>query len=158
EPHPMHRFLLCPLVVLACLATSPCALASKEMQGQFEELAKQILDVTSDEPVTIGVFSQTGLPNSNAGPGLEGMLRDALLQRSTHSVHPDAKYEIKGDYAYVASQDDRYAGLKIIKIEIRIIDKQTATTLQTIPLTIELVYTQSVAELAQVTASIPQVK
>lgn len=149
----MRRIILPLLILLGLLCATPPVFASKEVQEKFGELAKRILDTTKNQPVSVGVFSQTGLPDSNAGPGLEGILADELSRAAPGSVKDDAKFEIKGDYSYAKTRDTALQGLKIIKIDVRIIEKEFSEVLLSIPLTLD--FTQSVAELTQLTASIP---
>lgn len=151
----MKRFLSVALLSLAAAVPTRPAEASPEVREKFTELAKRIVDTTKGQPVTVGIFSQTGLPDSNAGPGLEGILTDELNRLQSGIVSVDAKYEVKGDYAYARPRGGDETGLKVIKVKVRIIEKEFSEDLLTVPLDVTLDQTRTVAEMLQVTASLP---
>ncbi|MCA9093233.1 MAG: hypothetical protein KDA68_07075 [Planctomycetaceae bacterium] len=143
------------VIALCILLQADLCEASPELRDKLLGVAETILKVTKNEPVTVGVFSPTGLPDSNSGPGFEGALTDALNQISKGSVSPEAKIEIKGDYAYAKSQNPLSSGLKVIKLKVRIIDKEFAQDLADFdPIEVLLDGTNTIAEIVQITARI----
>ena len=146
-------FLLIPMVLIE--APRPVE-ASQEMRDKMELLADTILKATKNQPVSIGIFSPTDLPETNSGPGIEATLIDALGRKLPGSVRPDAKFEVKGDYAFAKSRDPQQQDLtKVIKIKARIVDKEFSDDILQIPLEITFDATKTIAEVLQVTVSLP---
>lgn len=150
----MSRMHLLLTVLFVATAFRP-ATASPEVREKFRELADGVLKVTNGQPVAVGVFSQTSLRDTNAGPGLEQMLAFELNRLKPGIVRDDAKYEIKGDYAFAKSRDPAHEGLKVVKINIRVIDKEFAEELITFRPQVVLDHTRTVAEVLQITAALP---
>jgi hypothetical protein len=139
-------------IVLILAAGDGRAAAATELREKLGELAAEVLKATKNQPVSVGVFSPTGLPDANSGPGIEGVLRDELERLKKGVVQADAQFEVKGDYAFARSRDVAQGGLKVVKVTARIIDKEFSEELLTIPLKVELDHTQSLAAILQPTA------
>ncbi|MCA9118098.1 MAG: hypothetical protein KDA79_23665, partial [Planctomycetaceae bacterium] len=148
----MNRLLICILLMAAGMCRSQPVAAAAEVNRKLAELAAEVLRATRNQPVTVGVFSPTGLSETNSGPGIEGILQDELERLAAGSVRDDARFEVKGDYAFAKTRNSPNGNLKVIKITARIIDKQFAEDLLTIPLRVELNHTQSLAAVLQPTA------
>lgn len=144
-------------LIAALLSVDASAAASNELRDKLQSLAANILKATRNQPVTVGVFSGTGLPETNSGPGIEGELRNALNQLLAGCVKDDATFEVKGDYAFAKSTDPKNAGLKVAKIKARLIDKETGEEVLglNVSLDLQLDGTRTIAELIQVSASLP---
>ena len=105
------------------------------LDERLDQLAKKILETTQDKPVTLGVFSPTGLQGTNFGPGLRGRLQTALVSIKRGCVSKEAQFVVKGDYAFAKNRDDRDLP-RDIKITTRIIDSQFDEELVQIPIRI----------------------
>ena len=125
---------------------------SPELREKFGLLADKILKNTKNQPVTIGVFSHTGLPDSNSGVGLEEILREEIERRLKNGVRADARFEVKGDYAFARSRKKEHGGQRVIKIKVRIIEREFSEDLLEIPLQVALQGTRTIAEVIQATA------
>lgn len=150
----MLRYLLVLMATLFCFASGRPVNASPEIRERFAALATRILETTKQQAVSVGVFSPTGLPETNSGPGLEQILTHELNRLSPDVVKATALYEVKGDYAYARSRDTALEGLRIIKIRVRIIDKEFSEDLLTVPLECVLDHTRTVAQVLQLTGHI----
>ncbi|MCA9117727.1 MAG: hypothetical protein KDA79_21800 [Planctomycetaceae bacterium] len=148
----MNRLLICILLMAAGTCCPRPVAAAAEVNRKLAELAAEVLRATKNQPVTVGVFSPTGLSETNSGPGIEGILHDELERLAVGLVRDDARFEVKGDYAFAMSRNSPNGELKVIKITARIIDMQFAEDLLTIPLRVELDHTQSLAAVLQPTA------
>src|SRR5947209_143835 len=105
------------IVALASMANP--ASASDELRNSLKKLAEGILETTGHKQVSIGQFSPTGLPYSNAGVGIEQILKSELEVLEKGCVVEHAPYEVKGDYLLVTSHSDKER--KEIKIKARLI-------------------------------------
>jgi hypothetical protein len=123
-----------------------------ELQIQMRELAEQILKNTQNQPVRIGAFTATGLPHSNAGPGIEETLRAALESLHKGSVQQEARYEVKADYMMATGQADPDS--KEIKLVVHIFDTAEGKELLQIDKT-RLRATDTVAAITGVTGALP---
>lgn len=136
------------LALLAALLAAAPASASQELRDKIAGLAREILANTKQQPVTVGQFSPTGLPDSNSGPGVEQLLTAALGQLAK----ADARFEVKGDYALVKSKAD--PALREAKVTARLFDKDTGDELVHLRLDVRLNNTATIAEVLQVTAAL----
>src|SRR6185295_9314029 len=141
----LAKALVVAIAISGLVPTS--ARASAEIREKMAKLAEEILKVTKGEAVTVGVFSPTGLPESNSGPGIEATLRLELELRKKGIVQPGAKFEIKGDYAYARTRDPKLAGLRVIKVSAELIDTEFAEKLLQVPLEVILDATSSVGQI-----------
>jgi hypothetical protein len=142
------------LILLGALAAArPCA-GSAELRERFAVLAKEVLKTTKRQPVSVGVFSPTGLGDTNSGVGLEEVLRFELEREEKGIVRPDAKYEVKGDYAYARSRDERFKGLRVVKVIARVIEKEFSEAVLEAPLEVVLDGTRTIQEVLQVSAAL----
>lgn len=137
------------VVLLLTVIASP-AHATNELRNKLQLTAQNILKISRDQPVTVGQFSPTGLPDSNTGPGIEETLTKELEILSPGSVRANAKFEVKGDYAFVRSR--KSPELKEIKILVRLIDKEFGDEIANSRITTILTGTNSIAETLQLTA------
>jgi hypothetical protein len=112
-----------------------------------------ILANTKNQPVTVGQFSPTDLPSSNAAVGIEQVLVSQLKVLAATSVSADAMFEVKGDIGFVKSRAT--PELKAIKIIARIIRKEDNEELKELRVTAEMTDNKTLAEILQATASLP---
>jgi hypothetical protein len=143
-------------LLLAVVCLSPClgqAFASQELRDNMGKLARSVLANTKNRPVSVGQFSPTGLPDSNAGVGLERVLVTQLELISPGSVKADAPFEVKGDYALVRSKGD--PAMKEIKVTARLIEKESGEELVNFRMETRLNGNNSIAEVVQVTVALP---
>src|SRR5437868_5351662 len=103
-------------LALALTAPGKVSATSSQLQEGLAKIAKEILASTKDQPVSVGSFTPTKLPFSNAGTGIEEILKGELEQLHKGIVTTTALYEVKGDYALVVSPTD--PSLKEIKIVV----------------------------------------
>ena len=144
------------IVMLGIAASSATeARATEELRNELHRLAEQVLKLTKNQPVTVGVFSPTGLPASNSGPGIEGILSQELEVIRPGCVTKDAAYEVKGDYAFAKSRDPKSEGLKIIQIKTRLIDKEFNEDILQAPLEAVFTGNNTIAQIVQPTVSLP---
>lgn len=141
-------WLLAALVMFQTSTT----FATNELRDELSAKAKTILDISKNQPVTIGQFSPTGLPNTHSGPGIELILKDELESISKGIVRDDAKYEIKGDYGFFTSR--RNPSLKQVKISMRVIDTEFGEDVHKFEVKAEIGGNNSIAQMLQVTANI----
>ena len=127
--------------------------ASDELRAAMKSLAQRVRDTVKTNSVRVGVFSPTGQDNANSGPGFEAVLTDELNGLKQGFVRPDARIEVKGEYAYAKSRTQD--GLKVIKVTAKIVDLDFAEDLETIPFKVELSGTKTIAEILQLTGAIP---
>jgi len=120
------------------------------LDERLDQLAKKILETTQQKPVTLGVFSPTGLQGTNFGPGLRGRLQTALVAAKKGSVSGESNFVVKGDYAFAKNRDARDLP-RDIKITTRIIDSQFDEELVQIPIRIN--DSASIAQVLGVTGS-----
>lgn len=151
----MHRYVFIAAALSFAILTVDDAVASSETRSKFLALAQRILSETKNAAVSVGVFSQTGLNDSNAGPGLEQILTEELNRIIPGIVREDAKFVLKGDYAFAKTRNPADEGRKVIKITVRLIEKEFAEEVVRIPLHVQLGHTKTIAEILQVTASLP---
>lgn len=155
----MQWFKVSPLAIysLTFLLISPGEIGATttEIREKMAKLAQEILKITKQEPVAIGVFSPTGLPDSNSGPGLEAELKTALESLKAGSVLKTAKYEIKGDYAYAKTRNPEMGGIRVVKLNAVIIELEFNEPIVKLPIEVQLDHTASIGAITQVTASIP---
>src|SRR5262249_31360026 len=151
----MHRLQRIAIIsgLAAALAIPGQASASKELRDGIARIAKEILANTKDQPVSVGQFTPTNLPGSNAGVGLEQLLKLELEALHRGIVQANALYEVKGDYALVSSETT--PGLKEIKILARLIQTDSGEELVRLRSQIRLTGTSTLAELIQLTAALP---
>lgn len=91
-----------PFLVMAALLV-PCGQKSVQAEtkvvGSFDEViadaAVEVLKITANQPVIVGQFTPTFLPDSNSGPAIAELLKKAL---GHDLVKRDALFEVKGDY------------------------------------------------------------
>jgi hypothetical protein len=73
--------------------------AETKVVGSFDEVvadaAVQVLKITANQPVIVGQFTPTFLPDSNSGPAIAELLKKAI---GNDFVKRDALFEVKGDY------------------------------------------------------------
>ncbi|GEM_PF-1690992 len=150
----MFRYSIALLTVAVSLISVSSTNAAPEIRSRFAELAVRILETTKQQSVSVGVFSPTGLPETNSGPGLEEILTDELNRIAPGVVKPTAQYEVKGDYAFARSRDTELENLRVIKIRVRIIDKEFSEDLLTVPLQCALHHTRTVAQVLQLTGHV----
>lgn len=143
------RFVFTPLLMVTLSST---AFATPELRQQMEVLAKDVLANTKQQAVTIGQFSGTGLPNSNSGPGIEQVLKEALEAQQRGAVRDDAKFEVKGDYLLVPSKTN--PALKAVRVKARILELETGEELKESRIDVELGGNNTIAEVLQVTAAL----
>jgi hypothetical protein len=144
---------LAPLLAILVLAAIPGpARPSAELRARMAALAADILKNTRGEPVRVGQFSPTGLPDSNVGPGFEALLRQQLEAVKKGSVQAKARYEVKGDYALVKSRTD--PNLREIRVTARLIE-ETGDELKDLRVVARLEGNKTLAEVLQVTAKLP---
>jgi hypothetical protein len=129
------------------------ARASQELRDEMAKLARAVLGNTKNQPVTVGQFSPTGLPDSNAGLGIEQILAAALEAANRGSVRGDARYEVKGDYALVQSRTNN--ALKELRITARLIEKATGEEVTDLRVAVNLNGNNTIAEIVQLTAALP---
>ena len=150
---PRLKWIAIILGLTMALALPSHASASKELRDGIARIAKEILANTKDQPVSVGQFTPTNLPASNAGVGLEQLLRLELEALHRGIVQANAVYEVKGDYTLVSSETT--PGLKEIKILARLIQTESGDELVRLRSQIRLTGTSTIAELIQLTASLP---
>src|SRR5262245_41498566 len=109
----MMRSIPLLAIALALLAPPP-ARASQELRDELAGMAKEILANTKNQPVTVGQFSPTDLPSTNAAVGIEQVLVNQLKAIKAASVSAEALFEVKGDIGLVKSRVT--PELKAIKI------------------------------------------
>ncbi|MDA1015004.1 MAG: hypothetical protein O3A00_11210 [Planctomycetota bacterium] len=148
----MKRFS--SLLLLAVVAIPCPAQASPEMQEMMGRLAERVLATTKGDPVTVGVFSPTGLAGSTSGIGINAALTDELNRKKPGSVRADAKFEVKGDYAFAQTRDPLHGGLKVIKLTWKIFDKKFAEVVDSGDAPFILHHTRTIAEITQVSGPI----
>lgn len=146
----MLRVMMAAAIFLASATTLR---ASEELRKEIAALAENILKNVKKQPVSVGQFTPTGLLASNAGPGLEEILRAELEARQKGVVQPNAKFEVKGDYALVKSKTD--PDQRVIKIVARIIDKDNGDELKDLLVQANLGGTREIAELVAATVNLP---
>src|SRR5262249_47394271 len=95
----------------------------------------------------------TGLRGSNAGVGLEEILKAELEKIHKGIVQANALFEVKGDYALVTSDTNRE--VKEIKIVARLIQTDSGEELVRLRSQTRLTGTSTLAELIQRTAALP---
>ena len=105
------------LCVFVCSVVAPVAAKAQgaksannpivSLDERLDQLAKKILETTQQKPVTLGVFSPTGLQGTNFGPGLRGRLQTALVAVKRGSVSGESNFVVKGDYAFAKNRDAR---------------------------------------------------
>jgi hypothetical protein len=142
--------------IAVLVGTASPASASDELRNSLKKLAEGILDVTGHKPVSIGQFSPTGLPYSNAGVGIEQVLRAELEVIEKGCVTAHAPYEVKGDYLLVHSPTDKER--KEIKIKARLIKIETGDEVELSSKAMLETYvsgTNTLAEITQVTGYVP---
>lgn len=151
---------ICPLWLALLLAFAafprPAAATSQELRDKLHAVAADILNDTHHQPVTVGVFSPTGLPDTDSGPGIEQALTTELDRISPNIVQPKAKFEVKGDYAYAKSHDPKLADLKVIKITATVIDTEFAEEIARISNDATLDGTKTIAEIWQSSGALPK--
>lgn len=150
------RTLSLVLTFLGLLLFSASAEASEELREKLGRMAGDILKSVNNKPVSVGHFSPTALNDTNSGPGIEALLTEELNARSANCVRPDAAYEIKGDYAFV--KDRHSPDLKLLKINARLIEKEFGEELQNARIQVEVRRNHSIAQMLQVTTSLPSGK
>ena len=73
--------------------------AETKVVGSFDEVisdaAVEVLKITANQPVIVGQFTPSFLPDSNSGPAIAELLKKAL---GADFVKRDALFEVKGDY------------------------------------------------------------
>lgn len=146
------RLHILALVAISFAASGSTAFATVELRSRMAELARDILAVTKQQPVRIGLFTGTGLPNSNSGPGIEQLLKESLESLSKGSLKDDAQIEVKGDYLLVPSKKN--PGLKVVRVKPRIVMLDSGDELDSKSIDIELDGNNTIAEILQVTASL----
>lgn len=134
------------------IAAAPLS-ASEELREKLGQMAGDILKAVNNQPVTVGQFSPTALVDSNSGPGIEALLTEELNAHSPGCVRAESAYEIKGDYAFV--KDRHSPDLKMLKINARLIEKEFGEELQNARIHVEVRRNHSIAQLLQVTTSLP---
>jgi hypothetical protein len=84
--------------------------AATKTVGSFDEVvadaAAEVLKITANQPVIVGQFTPTFLPDSNSGPAIAELLKKAL---GNDFVKRDALFEVKGDYTLREVDRDRDA-------------------------------------------------
>jgi hypothetical protein len=93
---------LTPFLLIAALLVpwwQESVRAETKVVGSFDEVvadaAEQVLKITANQPVIVGQFTPTFLPDSNSGPAIAELLKKAL---GPDFVKRDALFEVKGDY------------------------------------------------------------
>jgi hypothetical protein len=147
------NFVLC-VAMLVLLGQSVPVRASAELRKQIAALAEDIVKNVKNEPVTVGQFTPTDLPLTNAGPGLEKVLTVELEAIQKGVVKADAKFEVKGDYGLFV-RDRNKPDVKVIKIKARLIDKETGDDLKDLLAQATIEDTQSIAEIVANTVKLP---
>ncbi len=145
---------ICLSLCLLPLLMSSSVEASQQLSKKMNQMAISILKNTKNEPVRIGEFSPTGLKFSNSGPGIEQRLTEQLkrVAKKDSIVSDQAKFEVKGDYAFVRSRENK--ALHVIKIVVRIMDVEFGEELTEMRVTASMDGTSTIAEITQSTAHI----
>jgi len=138
--------------VLLAFSTAPTAFASDLLRDEVSALAGKILENVKNQPVTIGQFTPTGLPDSNAGPGIEEILRAEIIAKKG-TVQANASIIIKGDYALIKSKTD--SNQRVLQIGARIIDRDSGTELKELRAQATLGGTREIAEIVAATVNLP---
>jgi hypothetical protein len=141
------------------LLLADSARASQDLRGAMADLAKAILDKTKNQPITVGPFSPTDLPDSNAGVGFEQILTAELEALSRGVVRADAPFTVKGDYQLVKPRPKRGAlperSLREIRVTARIIDKETGEERKELRVEAPFDSTKDILKTVQATAALP---
>lgn len=147
------RVLCLSLCLLPLLMPSPVQ-ASQQLSKKMHQIAVSVLKNTKNEPVSIGEFSPTGLKLSNSGPGIEQLLKEQLrlVAKKKNIISNQAKYEVKGDYAFVRSRENK--AIHVIKIVVRIMEVEFGEELTEMRVTASMDGTSTIAEITQSTARI----
>jgi len=148
-------FLLVPGLLAPGFAHAQTS-SEKELPDALTKLAKAILQDTGGNPVKMGEFKQLGLSGTNAGPGIEFQLADALTRENPSALSDSANLEISGDYGVAASSSAETLDEQVGKLKLQIVDLKTLE--QFTKYSIEIVGPKSIAKLKQVTGLIPSVK
>lgn len=145
--------LLIPLVALFVLATT--STEASQLDEKMSEVAQRVLALTRGQQVAVGVFSPTGLPDTNFGPGCKESLITALEKQRAGSVNKRANFEVKGDYVFVGGQDAHAVGLtRVVTIVVRVIDL-AAGAKEVGKLSVRIDHTKTIAKVTQQTVALP---
>jgi hypothetical protein len=140
-------------LAFALTAPSHVFATSSQLRDGLAKMAKEIIESTKGQPVSIGQFTPTKMPASNAGTGIEQILKAELEHLHPGVVQMTGLYEIKGDYILVPSISE--PAMKEIKITIRIIESSTGDELGALKSSLRLDGTSTIAELVQLTGALP---
>ncbi|QDV42233.1 hypothetical protein Enr13x_20780 [Stieleria neptunia] len=138
-------------------SVSPTQVAASQLDDKMVELARRVLALTRGQQVAVGVFSPTGLPDTNFGPGCSEALAAALEDQKPGSVNKRADFEVKGDYMFVKSQSEANKSLaRVVSIDARVIDLAAGgKQLGKFPIRLELDHTKTIAKVIQETVALP---
>ncbi|QEG01351.1 hypothetical protein Mal15_54270 [Stieleria maiorica] len=149
----MRRQTLLLLFIALATPIGPEVRAS-QLDEKMNELAERVLAITKNQKVKVGVFSPTGLPGTNFGPGCTQSLQQALNKRQPGSVADDANFEVTGNYLFVKSRS--HADLaRVVKIDVRIVDLEYGEEVTKLPFRVEIDHTKAIAKVIQESVHLP---
>lgn len=144
-----------PLIACILFVAAQCQQATADQfRDEMMRLAERILATTKQQPVQVGVFSPTGLPKTNVGPGFEGVLAQCLNKLRPGSVQPEAKYEVKGDYLFAKARELPKLS-RVVKVNARLIDLEFGEELNRTPMKMMLDHTKTIAAVLQECMHLP---
>jgi hypothetical protein len=120
-----------------------------ELREKIGKLAATIRQVVKNQPVLVGQFTETGLPDSNFGAIVELLLKEELRKLAENAVSDKADFQIKGDY-----KQNRKENPKVVRIEYRITDLQNDQVLK--DATVQLEGTDTIARAIGYTGTVPK--
>jgi hypothetical protein len=115
----MTRIAAGLVMAVALAAVAPEAgRASDELAGKLDGLADRIAKLLEEEKATalsVGEFTGPGNLETNAGPGIQRALIQALQAKKV-TVKPGAPLSIKGEYLLVKDRSDKDRDRRLIRI------------------------------------------
>jgi hypothetical protein len=149
------RYSIAMILGLSAAFVATGRATADEIRDKFKSLAKEVLENTHEQSVSVGQFTPVGLPHANAGVGLEQLLREALEAIHAGIVQTKAQYEVKADYALVSSELSH--DMKEIKFALHIFNTDSGEELNILRsrVQVRLSGTNTIALITGITASVP---
>ena len=153
----MRYAMIFSLILVPLAATSGMAaedLPRDELREKLANLAASLRKVVKNQPITVGQFTPSGLPDSNFGATLELLLKQELERLDPKAVSDKADFEVKGEY-----EQKRKENPKFVRIQYKVRDLNASEDLKDAALQVPVVLegTDTIARATGYTGTAPKV-
>ena len=146
---------LCLVLLAAGIGRAVDDLPRDELREKLAGLAASLRKVVKNQPIMVGQFTPTGLPDSNFGATLELLLKQELEKLDPKAVSDKADFEVKGEYEQKRNQNP-----KLIRIQYKVKDLNSSEELKDAALQLPIVLegTDTIARATGYTGTVPKVE